>query len=86
MLNEKKNKEAVEEMKCPYCNQDMEAGFLTSDARCIAWRRERHEPGLVSRNDRHSGVQLARKTLGAAVVENAYCCAACRKIVVDYSL
>ena len=44
MLNEKKNKEAVEEMKCPYCNQEMEAGFLTSDARCIAWRRERHEP------------------------------------------
>ncbi|MFR2692399.1 MAG: PF20097 family protein [Enterocloster bolteae] len=51
-------------MKCPYCNQEMEAGFLTSDARCIAWRRERHEPGLVSRNDRNSGVQLARKTLG----------------------
>lgn len=48
--------------------------------------RERHEPGLVSRNDRNSGVQLARKTLGAAVVENAYCCAACRKIVIDYSL
>ncbi|MFR3753347.1 MAG: PF20097 family protein [Enterocloster sp.] len=20
-------------MKCPYCNQEMEAGFLTSDAR-----------------------------------------------------
>ena len=74
-------------MKCPYCNQEMEAGFLTSDARCIAWRRERHEPGLVSRNDRNSGVQFSQeRRLGAAVVENAYCCAACRKIVIDYSL
>lgn len=72
-------------MKCPYCGNEMESGFLTSDARCIAWRRERHESGLVSRSDGSAGVQLARKTLGTAVVEKAYRCGECRKIVIDYS-
>lgn len=43
MLNGKKDKEAVEEMKCPYCGNEMESGFLTSDARCTALRRKKHD-------------------------------------------
>lgn len=70
-------------MECPFCKQEMINGFLTSDARSIAWRKERHESALVRGSE---GIQLARNLLGAAaVVSNAYCCEACGKIILDYT-
>ena len=33
----------IQKMKCPYCGNEMESGFLTSDARCTAWRRKKHD-------------------------------------------
>lgn len=70
-------------MKCPYCNQEMENGYITSDANFIAWRKEKHESAWVRKGE---GIQLARNILGGAVsVNNAYCCNSCKKIVIDYS-
>ena len=70
-------------MKCPYCNQDMQKGYITSDARFLAWREEKHESANVKKGD---GIQLAKKVVGgAATVSDAYCCKACRKIVIDYA-
>ena len=69
-------------MKCPYCNQDMQKGYITSDARFLAWREEKHESANVKKGD---GIQLAKKVFGgSATVSDAYCFKACRNIVIDY--
>ncbi|MBU9724861.1 PF20097 family protein [Diplocloster modestus] len=70
-------------MKCPFCNREMENGYLTSDARAIAWRKERYQPALIRKG---GGIQLARNPMGgAAAIANAFCCQECKKIVIDYS-
>lgn len=69
-------------MKCPYCNEEMENGYITSDARAIAWRKEKYESAVVRKGD---GIQL-RNTMGnAATLANSYCCKTCQKIIIDYS-
>lgn len=65
-------------MNCPYCRQEMEKGYITSDARYMAWRKERYESAVVGKNG--SGFQLS---WGASAVSGAYCCTSCRKIVID---
>lgn len=70
-------------MKCPFCNREMENGYLTSDARAIAWRKEKYEPAIIRKGD---GIQLARNPFGGAVaIANAFCCQECKRIVIDYS-
>lgn len=68
-------------MKCPWCEQTMEKGYITSDARAIAWRKEKHESAIVHKKD---GIQLARKMIGTAIIANAYSCLACEKVILDY--
>lgn len=70
-------------MKCPYCNKELQKGYITSDARAIAWRKEKYESSLAGKGD---GVQLSRNIMGgAATIPNAYCCKSCEKIIIDYS-
>lgn len=69
-------------MKCPYCDKEMEEGYITSDARCIAWRKERYESAWVSKKS--DGIQLSRTFAGAVALDHAYCCKKCKKIIIDY--
>lgn len=66
-------------MNCPYCNREMDKGFITSDARFMAWRKERYESAFVRKGA--DGIQLSWE---ASAISRAYCCKACRKIVIDY--
>lgn len=68
-------------MKCPWCEQMMHEGYITSDARAIAWRKEKHESAIVHKGE---GIQLARKVIGTATIANAYSCLACEKVILDY--
>ena len=62
-------------MKCPYCSNEMEKGYLQSRDG-MGWNeKERLIPAL-------SGV-LAAQQLGRTVA--AYRCKNCKKIVIDYS-
>lgn len=72
-------------MKCPYCDQEMEAGYIVSDARsAIAWRKDKYESAVVKDKE---GIQLARQYFfrSALSVGNAFCCKKCNKIIIDYS-
>ena len=71
-------------MNCPYCGCEMEKGYITSDARSIAWRKENFESAIVSKNS--DGVQLSKKFIGACTIDNSYCCKNCKKIIIDFSL
>lgn len=70
-------------MKCPYCDEEMEKGYIVSDAMTMAWRKEKHKSARV--RGKEDGVQLSRQMFGASVLDNAYCCKNCKKIVLDYS-
>ena len=70
-------------MRCPFCDQEMEEGYILSDACTIAWKKDRYESAVVKNGD---GIQLSRKYFGgAASIPKAYCCKACEKIMIDYS-
>ena len=69
-------------MKCPYCEKEMEKGYIVTDGLCIAFRKEKFKSAKVGKNE--EGIQLAHKYVGAASLENAYCCDSCKKIVLEY--
>ncbi len=69
-------------MKCPYCNGEMDSGYLTTDALHIAWRKEKYESAVVKKGN--NGIQLAQKFQGACNLP-AYCCKSCKKIIVEYT-
>lgn len=69
-------------MKCPYCEKEMEKGYLVTDGLCIAFRKEKFESAKVRKYE--DGIQLAHKYAGRASLDNAYCCNDCKKIVLEY--
>lgn len=70
-------------MDCPYCNSEMEKGYINTDGRYIAWRKEKHESAKVKKNE--EGIQLGKKYVSACNLENAYCCKTCKKIIIEYT-
>lgn len=65
-------------MKCPYCNNEMEQGFVQS-ARDIFWSKEKHK---VFFNVREGELTIAKGLNGC--IRKANCCKICKKIIVDY--
>lgn len=68
-------------MKCPYCNREMESGYIISDGRALAWRKEKYESAIVKQEN---GIQLSHSFFGAATIKDVYCCKECKKIMFDY--
>lgn len=70
--------------KCPYCNSELELGYI----QCrdgITWsKKKRLVAALPSFNS--SSVVLAKGggMLSGSVVE-AYCCKKCKKVIIDYN-
>lgn len=54
-------------MKCPYCDQKMESGYITSDARTIVWRKEKYESAFVWKDS--DGIQLVKKYMGVCNIK-----------------
>lgn len=69
-------------MKCPYCENEMEKGYINTDGLYIAWRKEKFESAKVKKND--DGIQLAKQFVSACNLDNAYCCKLCKKIILDF--
>lgn len=65
-------------MKCPYCNQEMENGFVQS-ARDIFWGEKKHKL-FFTPNEKE--VKLAIGGLNGCII-NAYYCRDCKKIIID---
>lgn len=66
---------------CPYCGQEMEKGYITTDANAVAWRKEKHESALVLKKS--DGIQIAKNHFAACNFE-AYCCRSCKKVIIEY--
>ncbi len=66
-------------MKCPFCEKDMEKGFLQS-GNLMVWVKKKH---MVSLLPKEGEVVLDRNYLTGAAVP-AWICRPCRKIVAEY--
>lgn len=69
-------------MKCPYCGEEMESGFIKS-GRSIYWGKDEMVDPIYYPND----IKVNKFSLGdlfrGCTVE-AYHCSSCKKIVVSY--
>lgn len=71
-------------MLCPYCNAQMEEGFLQSPQE-ISWKRGNKRP-LLGRAMFHKGsVVLSGLSLLKGSAVKAYLCRACKKVLIDYA-
>lgn len=67
-------------MKCPYCQNEMENGFIQS-GRNILWTEKKH---IISTNPKNENdFIIASNPLGGATIKG-FCCRKCRKLVIEY--
>ncbi len=69
-------------MKCPYCEKEMELGYI----QCrdgVAWRRKKCAVGALSTLTSELNLAVGGGAFSGAAVE-AYRCADCKKIIIDY--
>jgi len=68
-------------MRCPYCNEEMEAGVIQSPQE-IAWKHKKH---WIGRAEFHKGsVVLSELSFLKGSAAKAFLCRTCEKIVIDY--
>lgn len=67
-------------MKCPSCNDEMEAGYLQTGTR-VAWTKKIHKVSLLPKE----GELLLQNNLFNGVNFQAHICKECKKVVLDYS-
>lgn len=67
-------------MKCPYCDKEMEQGFLQGMKR-VAWVKKQHKVSLLPKE----GEILLENNTFKDFIFSAQICKGCKKIVVDYS-
>lgn len=73
-------------MKCPYCNEEMERGFIISGHEIVWEPKRRYIGGSILYNDVVvlSEISLASLFKGNAVI--AYNCKKCKKVIIDYEI
>ena len=67
-------------MNCPYCDDEMEQGYLQGMRR-VAWVKNRHKFSLLPRE----GEVLLENNAIKDFLLAAWICKKCKKIMVDYS-
>ena len=71
-------------MKCPYCGNEMEQGFIQSPQE-ISWKKGDKRP-LLGRALFHEGsVILSELSFMKGSAVTAFLCRDCKKVIIDYS-
>ena len=71
-------------MKCPYCEKEMEQGFIQSPHE-ISWKKGYKRP-LFGRAQFHEGsVILSELSFMKGSAVTAFLCRDCQKVIIDYS-
>lgn len=66
-------------MKCPYCNEEMEKGYIQS-ARPIFWGEEKHKISFQPNRDKE--FTISKGFLTGCTVESYYCIN-CKKLITE---
>ena len=71
-------------MNCPYCDNEMEEGFIQSPHE-ISWKRGTKRP-LFGRAAFHEGsIVLSGLSYMKGYAVKAFLCSVCKKVIIDYS-
>jgi len=71
-------------MKCPYCEEEMELGLISSPHE-LSWKKDEKKP-LFGRAEFHEGsVVLSELSVVKGSAVAAYLCRNCEKVIIDYS-
>lgn len=67
-------------MKCPYCDMEMELGYI----QCrdgVYWNDKKR---IVAAIPPMGGIKLSSNETPFGATASAYCCPKCKKIIIDY--
>jgi len=67
-------------MNCPYCNNEMQKGYINSTFALARWYADGEKPGL---NPLSSGIRLSDNPAHKKQVIDAYHCGGCGKVVIN---
>lgn len=70
-------------MNCPYCNAEMELGYIQSRDGLTWTRKKQPVPALAILGK--GSVSLENGAADSAQCVYAYKCSACKKVIIDYS-
>ncbi|MBU5676857.1 hypothetical protein KQI88_10545 [Alkaliphilus sp. MSJ-5] len=69
-------------MKCPYCNQNMEKGFINGDRYSLKWIEESRNKGTIV-SVFQKGIKLTDAWSSNQL--ETYYCKGCKKMIIDVS-
>jgi len=70
-------------MKCPYCENEMEQGFIQSGREAFWTRKKRKWLGMANPDD--GDIVIAPLDYFFYSFAESYLCRRCRKVIYDYS-
>ena len=71
-------------MKCPYCEKEMELGFIQSPQE-LSWKKGDKRPLLGRAQIREGSVILSELSFLKGSAVTAFLCRECKKVIIDYS-
>jgi len=71
------------EVKCPYCNNDLIAGYIYSP-RTLSWTKEKLKTFSEHRLTKEGNIVLSETGLLHPAKVLAFNCASCKKIIISY--
>ncbi|HAZ36522.1 MAG TPA: hypothetical protein DCY71_01550 [Clostridiaceae bacterium] len=75
-------------MRCPYCNQEMDKGFIHNPKHVVSWYPEGSKVSFWSYYDPDYDTEAIRLTSSGSVwevsVATAHICKRCKKVIIDY--
>jgi len=74
-------------MICPYCNKEMEKGFIPANKSCVSWLPDGSRKSFVVYNpSKYNGIKLTNNPIYKSEEVIAYNCTHCKKVIIDYSI
>ena len=70
-------------MKCPYCGNEMEQGFIQSPQE-ISWKKGDKRPFLGRAQFHEGSVILSELSFMKGSAVTAFLCRDCKKVIIDY--
>ena len=67
-------------MNCPYCNSEMQKGYINSPYALARWYADGEKPKM---NPKNSGIRLSGSSALEIQVIESYHCGKCNKIIIN---
>jgi len=73
-------------MICPYCNKELDKGFIPANKSCVSWLPHGTRKSFVVYNpSKYNGIKLTNTPIFKNEEVIAFNCSHCKKVIIDYS-